>query len=165
MSPEPFEKPRWIAAINPAVVILVCVLSLSILGFTVLFSASVSLKADPYFYLSKQLLWFVLAAAACLAVSRMDLEHARRYVWIFAAVCLLGLLLVLVPGIGIAVKGSRRWLGFGPVRLQISEFAKLAMIFGLAHYLALNQTRMTELVRGFIIPLGVDHGVRRADSP
>jgi cell division protein FtsW len=151
--PEPFEKPRWTAAINPAVVILVCVLSLSILGFTVLFSASVSLKADPYFYLTKQLLWFVLAAGACLVVSRMDLENARRYVWVFAAICLLGLLLVLVPGVGIAVKGSRRWLGFGPVRLQISEFAKLAMIFGLAHYLALNQTRITDLVRGFIAPL------------
>jgi cell division protein FtsW len=153
MSQEPFEKPRWIAAFNPAVVMLVCVLSLSILGFTVLFSASVSLKADPYFYLSKQLLWFVLAGGACLAVSRMDLEHARRYVWVFAAVCLLGLLLVLIPGIGIAVKGSRRWLGFGPLRLQISEFAKLAMIFGLAHYLALSQTRISELGRGFFAPL------------
>jgi len=68
--------------VQPAVVMLVCVLSLSILGFTVLFSASVSLKADPYFYLSKQLLWFVLAGGACLVVSRMDLEHARRYVWV-----------------------------------------------------------------------------------
>ena len=150
---EPFGRPRWMAAINPAAVILVCVLSLSILGFTVLFSASVSLKADPFFYLSKQLVWFVLAGVACLAVSRMDLEDARRYVWVFAAVCLVGLLLVLIPGIGIAVKGSRRWLGFGPVRLQISEFAKLAMVFGLAHYLALNQTRISELVRGFFAPL------------
>jgi len=153
MSQEPFEKPRWIAAINPATVVLVCVLSLSILGFTVLFSASVSLKADPYFYLGKQLAWFVLAAAACFVVSRMDLVQARRYGWVFAAVCLVGLLLVLVPGIGIAVKGSRRWLGYGPARLQVSEFAKLAMIFGLAHYLALNQTRIHELVRGFLAPL------------
>ena len=153
MSPEPFEKPKWVAAINPATVILVCVLSLSILGLTELFSASVSLKADPYYYLSKQLVWFVLATIACLAVSRMDLVFARKYVWVFAAVCLVGLLLVLVPGIGIAVKGSRRWLGFGPVRLQVSEFAKLAMIFGLAHYLVLNQTRIHELVRGFLVPL------------
>jgi cell division protein FtsW len=153
MPQEPFEKPRWIAAVNPATVILVCALSLSILGFTVLFSASVSLKADPYFYLSKQLVWFVLAAGACFVVSRVDLIQARQYVWVFAAVCLVGLLLVLVPGIGIAVKGSRRWLGFGPARLQVSEFAKLAMLFGLAHYLALNQTRIQELVRGFLWPL------------
>ena len=153
MSQEPIEKPRWVSAINPATVILVCVLCLSILGLTVLYSASVSLKSDPYFYLTKQLIWFVLAAVACFAVSRMDLEHARRHVWIFAAVCLVGLLLVLIPGLGIAVKGSRRWLGFGPARLQISEFAKLAMVFGLAHYLALNQTRIREAVRGFVVPL------------
>ena len=153
MPSEPLEKPRWVPVINPATIILVCVLGLSILGLTVLFSASVSLKIDPYFYLTKQLIWFVLAAVACFAVSRLDLEDARRHVWVFAAVCLVGLALVLLPGIGIEVKGSRRWLGFGPVRLQISEFAKLAMIFGLAHYLALNQSRIHEFVRGFMAPL------------
>jgi cell division protein FtsW len=153
MPSEPLEKPRRVPVINPATIILVCVLGLSILGLTVLFSASVSLKIDPYFYLTKQLIWFVLAAVACFAVSRLDLEDARRHVWVFAAVCLVGLALVLLPGIGIEVKGSRRWLGFGPARLQISEFAKLAMIFGLAHYLALNQTRIHEFVRGFMAPL------------
>jgi cell division protein FtsW len=153
MPSEPLEKSRWVPVINPAAIILVCVLGLSILGLTVLFSASVSLKIDPYFYLTKQLIWFVLAAVACFAVSRLDLEDARRHVWVFAAVCLVGLALVLLPGIGIEVKGSRRWLGFGPARLQISEFAKLAMIFGLAHYLALNQTRIHEFVRGFMAPL------------
>jgi cell division protein FtsW len=153
MPSEPLEKSRWVPVINPATIILVCVLGLSILGLTVLFSASVSLKIDPYFYLTKQLIWFVLAAVACFAVSRLDLEDARRHVWVFAAVCLVGLALVLLPGIGIEVKGSRRWLGFGPARLQVSEFAKLAMIFGLAHYLALNQTRIHEFVRGFMAPL------------
>ena len=153
MPSEPLEKSRWVPVINPATIILVCVLGLSILGLTVLFSASVSLKIDPYFYLTKQLIWFVLAAVACFAVSRLDLEDARRHVWVFAAVCLGGLALVLLPGIGIEVKGSRRWLGFGPARLQISEFAKLAMIFGLAHYLALNQSRIHEFVRGFMAPL------------
>ena len=117
MPSEPLEKPRWVPVINPATIILVCVLGLSILGLTVLFSASVSLKIDPYFYLTKQLIWFVLAAVACFAVSRLDLEDARRHVWVFAAVCLVGLALVLLPGIGIEVKGSRRWLGFGPARL------------------------------------------------
>jgi cell division protein FtsW len=153
MSSEPLGKPRRVPVINPATIILVCVLGLSILGLTVLFSASVSLKVDPFFYLTKQLIWFVLAAAACFAVSRLDLEDARRYVWVFAIVCLVGLALVLLPGIGVEVKGSRRWLGFGPARLQVSEFAKLAMVFGLAHYLALNQTRIHEFVRGLVVPL------------
>jgi cell division protein FtsW len=153
MPHEPIEKRRWVTAITPATVILVCVLGLSILGLTILFSATVSLKSDPYFYLTKQLVWFVLAAMTCLVVSRIDLEDARSHVWLFAAVCLLGLFLVLLPGVGTEVKGSRRWLGIGPATLQISEFAKLAMVFGLAHYLALNQTRIHEFVRGFLAPL------------
>ena len=154
MPSAPLEKPRRVSVINPVTIILVCVLSLSILGLTVLFSASVvSLKSDPYFYLTKQVFWFVLAAVACFGVSRLDLEDARRHVWVFAVVCLVGLALVLLPGIGIEVKGSRRWLGLGPVRLQISEFAKLAMVFGLAHYLALNQTRIHQFIRGLVAPL------------
>ncbi len=153
MRHRPHEKPRWAAAINPATIILFCVISLSVLGLTVLFSASISLKSDPYFYLTKQIIWFVFAAVACLVVSRLDLEAARRHVWLVAGLCLAGLLLVILPGIGIAVKGSHRWLGFGPVRVQVSEFAKLAMVFGLAHYLALNQTRIQEFGRGFVAPL------------
>jgi len=154
MPSAPLEKPHRVPVINPVTIILVCVLSLSILGLTVLFSASVvSLKSDPYFYLTKQVFWFALAAVACFGVSRLDLEDARRHVWVFAVVCLVGLALVLLPGIGIEVKGSRRWLGLGPVRLQISEFAKLAMVFGLAHYLALNQTRIHQFIRGLVAPL------------
>jgi cell division protein FtsW len=153
MLPDPPDKPRWVSAVNPATIILFCALSLSILGLTVLFSASVSLKSDPYFYLTKQVAWFLFAAAACFLASRIDLEDARRHVGLFAIICLVGLGLVLVPGVGVAVKGSRRWLGLGPARLQISEFAKLAMVFGLAHYLALNQTRLREFGRGFLVPL------------
>jgi len=64
-------------------------------------------------------------------------------------------LLVLVPHLGITVKGSRRWLGFGSMRLQVSEFAKLAMVFCLAHYLTLNQTRINEFKRGYLFPLAI----------
>jgi cell division protein FtsW len=53
------------------------------------------------------------------------------------------------------VNGSRRWLGFGTARFQVSEFAKLGLVFCLAHYLALNQTRIAELKRGFLWPLAL----------
>jgi len=59
---------------------------------------------------------------------------------------------VLIPQIGLSVKGSRRWLGFGGIRLQVSEFAKLAMVFSLAHYLAVNQSKLHDFWRGFVLP-------------
>lgn len=60
--------------------------------------------------------------------------------------------IVLIPGIGVSVNGSRRWLNLGFTRLQVSEFAKLALVFGLSHYLAMNQNKMDDLKRGFLIP-------------
>jgi cell division protein FtsW len=138
---------------NPVAVILVCAIGLAFLGLTILFSASVSLKQDPYFYLDKQVLGVVAAGFLCFLASRINLDYARRVCSWIAAGALLLLALVLIPHLGVSVKGSRRWLGFGAARMQVSEFAKLAMVFCMAHYLALNQTRIGDFKRGYLYPL------------
>lgn len=150
------KPPRFI--LSPATMILVCALGLTILGLIILFSASSAFREGPYGYFNKQLGGVCIAAFSCWVVSRMDLEYMRRFVWIIGGGAALALLLVAIPYVGISVKGSRRWLGLGPVRVQVSEFAKLAMVFCLAHYLALNQTRIAELKRGFLYPLGIIGG-------
>jgi cell division protein FtsW len=139
--------------VSPATVILVCALGLTFLGLTILFSASAWFKKGPYYYLNKQLIGVVAAGVLCYVVSRLNLDYVRRYAWWIGGACVLALALVLV--VGINVNGSRRWLGYGPVRLQVSEFAKLGLVFCLAHYLALNQTRIGELKRGFLYPLAI----------
>lgn len=146
--------------VNPATVIVTCALGLTLLGLTILFSASAWFKNKhgvdvPYFYLEKQFFGVVLAIGLCVFVSRIDLDYVRRYAWWFGGIALFLLALVLVPQIGIKVNGSRRWLGFGGVQFQVSELGKIALVFCLAHYLALNQTRISELKRGFIWPLGI----------
>ncbi len=155
MSPAPVAPPRAHQLINPAALIAVCCIGLTILGLTILFSASASFKQGPYYYLNKQILGVFIAGALCFVASRINLDYARRYSWWIAGIALFLLVLVLIPRLGISVKGSRRWLGFGSVRLQVSEFAKLALVFCLSHYLALNQTRIGELVRGYFLPLGL----------
>jgi cell division protein FtsW len=154
-SERPAETPRPRSIANPVAVIVVCAVGLTFLGLTILFSASVSLKQDPYFYLDKQVVGVLVAAFLCYLASRINIDYARRAsVWI-AAIALLLLVLVLIPHLGVTVKGSRRWLGYGSARLQVSEFAKLAMVFCLAHYLALNQTRIGDFKRGYLYPLGI----------
>jgi cell division protein FtsW len=91
-------------------------------------------------------------------MSRLNLDYVRRYAWWIGGGLLGLLLLVIVPHIGITVNGSRRWLGYGAARLQVSEFAKLGLVFCLAHYLAQNQTRLGELKRGFLFPLAIVGG-------
>jgi cell division protein FtsW len=139
--------------ITPASVIVVCVAALVSLGLVVLFSASSPIKGGPYAYLYKQFIFLALAIGAGWLVAIADLEQLRKFAWPAATVALVALVLVLIPHIGIAVKGSRRWLGLGGVRLQVSEFAKLALVFSLAHYLALNQSRLHDFWRGFALPL------------
>jgi len=155
MSTAPAAVSRASLLVNPAALIAVCCIGLTILGLTILFSASASFRQGPYFYLNKQLIGVVLAGAVCFVASRVNLDYARRYSWWIAGICLLLLVLVLIPHLGISVKGSRRWLGFGSIRVQVSEFAKLGLVFCLAHYLALNQTRIGELTRGYLYPLAM----------
>lgn len=155
MSPAPAAVSRASLLVNPAALIAVCCIGLTILGLTILFSASASFRQGPYFYLNKQLIGVVLAGVVCFVASRVNLDYARRYTWWIAGLCLFLLAIVLIPHIGIEVKGSRRWLGLGPIRVQVSEFAKLGLVFCLAHYLALNQTRIGELTRGYLYPLAM----------
>ncbi len=148
----PRDQSRGHLVLNPATLIVLCAVALTFLGITVLFSASVSFEQGPFYYLLKQMMGVGMAAGLCVVVSRMDLELGRRYVWVIGGMAVLALVLVLVPGLGISVKGSRRWLGFGIARFQVSEFAKLAMVVCVAHYLSANQTRIREFRRGYLIP-------------
>ena len=140
---------------DPVVVIVVCAIGLTILGLTILFSASASFKQGPYFYLNKQLLGIGGAIALCITTVKVNLDQLRKYVWYILGALLFLLFLVLIPHIGIRVNGSRRWLGVGSLRVQISEFAKFGMVFCLAHYLALQQTKLKEWKLGFLYPAGI----------
>lgn len=152
------------ALLNPATVIVVCALALTALGLTVLFSASAWFRTKqgvevPYLYLTKQVTGVFVAAVVCFVTSRLNLDYVRRYAWWIAGGCALLLVLVAIPHIGVEKGGSRRWLGSAHgTRLQVSEFAKLGFAFCLAHYLALNQTRIGELKRGYLLPLGIIGG-------
>ena len=151
----PTEAPRARFVVNPAAIIVVCAIGLTILGLTILVSASASYKQGPYYYLSKQLIGVVIAAVVCFVTSRLNLDYLRKYAWWIAGGFAVMLVLVLIPGIGVWRTGARRWLGYGPVLLQVSEFAKLGLVFCLAHYLALNQSRLGEFKRGYVYPLGI----------
>jgi cell division protein FtsW len=142
------SRPRIV--INPAAIIVVCAVGLTILGLTILFSASASMSQNAYYYLVKQLIGVGGAAVACFITSRLDLDYLRRYTWWIAGATVVLLVMVLFTH---PINGSRRWLGFGPATIQVSEFAKLGIVFCLAHYLALNQSRIGEFKSGFVLPL------------
>jgi cell division protein FtsW len=157
---RPADSTRARFVINPAAIIVVSAIGLTVLGLTILFSASASFKNRqgvdvPYLYLTKQLIGAGLAGVVCFVTSRLDLDYLRKFAWWIAGFFVVLLALVLHPHIGVWRGGARRWLGYGPLMLQVSEFAKLGLVFCLAHYLALNQTRIGEFKRGFLYPLTI----------
>jgi cell division protein FtsW len=147
---KPSESPGSSFALQPATFIVACAVVL-----TVLFSASAWMSTGPYYYVTKQVIGVALAAGLCAVVSRVNLDFARRFAWVVAGGMLFLLCLVFVPGLGREVNGSSRWLNLGPVSVQVSEFAKLGLVFCLAHYLAQNQTRIGDFRRGFLYPLAI----------
>jgi cell division protein FtsW len=153
--PDPDGPASRGGGLGPVGIILVCAAALSVLGLMAVFSAT-AFRSSTFFY--KQVAGLLLATGVGFVVSRLNLEYCRRHVWIIAAGVLALLVLVAIPGIGISVNGSRRWLGLGPIRFQVSELAKVGLVFVLAHYLATNQSRMRDLKRGFTIPLVIIGG-------
>jgi len=84
---------------------------------------------------------------------RVDYRKLERFV--APALILAGVLLVLVliPPIGQAINGTRRWIRLGFVSFQPAELAKLALVFYLATFLARNQERLDDLRHGLLPPL------------
>jgi len=126
-------------------------------GVVMVYSASAIVAADrfhdPYFFLKKQLFWALLGSVAMLVAVRVDYRKLERFVLPALIVAGVLLLLVLIPPIGQAINGTRRWIRLGPVSFQPAELAKLALVFYLAAFLARNQERLDDLRRGLLPPL------------
>lgn len=107
--------------------LLILVLALVIFGLVTLLSTSAyngQVKfADPAYYFKKQLFATVLGLIAMYVIAGIDYHVFEKWaVWGY----LLSLgLSTLVLFVGDSINGSRRWLSFGPLSFQPSEFAKL----------------------------------------
>ena len=147
--------PTHAAAGVPAATGLVAVVAaLNLVGLVMILSASSVLGARSYgsawHFVAKQAVWTSLGVAALVVASRVDHRRLRP----LAVPALLGavglLVLVLVPGVGTRVAGSTRWLEVGPLRVQPSELAKLALGLFCADLLARRQHRLADWRAGFL---------------
>ncbi len=122
-----------------AVLLTVVVGLLLLIGLVMSFSASVvdgAESGDAFGILRRQLLWAAIGLPVFWLVSRMDPRVWRGLSWVLIVVAVLGLMLVIVPGVGVSRGGSTRWLGVGAFVAQPSELAKLATVLWLADVIA-----------------------------
>lgn len=137
------------------------VLTLLALGIVMVYSASIaSAEADRHigyrstYFFVRQLAYVGVALSAGLAAFQMPVQRWQRMApWLFG-VGLLGLLLVLIPGLGKEVNGSRRWLSLGLMNVQPSEFMKFAVVLYAADYTVRKAAFMHSFKKGFF-PMGL----------
>jgi len=105
-------------------------LGLSMLGLVMVYSATYGEVGADFLFV--RIGHTVLGVAVYFVASRIRYTSWRKYAPALYLIVLLGLILVLIPGIGTQINGARRWLDFGPMSIQPAEFAKLAAILVLS---------------------------------
>ena len=134
-----------------ATLLLVCT------GIVMVYSASAVMAMDkfqnPYLFLVKQLAWALIGLAALPIVMRIDYRTYRQPAVIWTALGVVGVALVVVLFMP-RVNGATRWILLGPLGIQPSELAKVAVILFMAALLERRMERIDDV--GYsLVPIGV----------
>lgn len=116
--------------------LILAVLALITIGMAVIYSASYSeltaLGLSPWHYVNRQLLAFGLGLMLAIIIILIDYRAWKRWTRVTYLVNILILAGVLL--IGKTVFGSQRWVKLGPLSIQPSELAKIALVLVLAKF-------------------------------
>ena len=131
-------------------------LALVIIGIIMIYSASYIWAEykfdDPLKYVKQQTLFAIVGLILISIINKMDYKILYKKANLILGICLLLLILVAIPGIGVVRNGSRSWFGIGPFGIQPSEASKLAMIIFTSKYLSKNKKAYKDLKTG-ILPI------------
>jgi len=133
------------------------VVALLLVGLVMVASASIGVAdremGQPFFYFLRQLMYVGLgfvAAAIALAIPTAVWE---KYSMVLLGVGIALLVLVLVPGIGHEVNGSRRWVRLGIMNFQVSELARVLLLTYVASYSVRRADELRGSFKGFMTPV------------
>ena len=128
-----------------------CVGALCLLGLVMLYSTAFTAKDQDRVH--AQLIYLAAGLVMAPLLVRLDYRWLQRraVLYVLGGICLLLLVAVYIPGVGVQVNGSNRWVrGLG----QPSELAKPVVILLLSAYLCrLNQWKAVMWKPGFLWPL------------
>jgi cell division protein FtsW len=139
-----------------AYILFIAVLGVLVIGMVMLFSTSAfapGSKVDVYRFVKLQGVWLGAGLILCTIAALVDYHFWQRTWWIWFGLALVTLALCFVPHIGMRINGSRRWLGYGIMKMQPSEIGKMAAVFFLAYWFARYEKESGSWLRGFMLPL------------
>ena len=134
--------------------LLLWLYTITILGINVIASATTS-----DLYESKQILGLILGTIAMVVIALFDYKYVLKFYWLIYLFNVV--LLLLVTLVGVDVKGAKRWIDFGFVQIQPSEFAKLFIILFFAKFFMKYKNRINTFktiiiaIVLFLVPLAL----------
>ncbi len=140
--------------INAKETLLSSVFMLLALSAVMVFSASAFhylITEDTSFFLKRQLMWIGISGAICYFTYMSDYRILQKHYRLGLILTLVMLALVMIPGFGIRVNQSSRWLPLGGgIRFQPSEVAKITVLVFLAGYICRDPVRTRKFWKGFV---------------
>lgn len=92
---------------------------------------------DPQYYLKRHVINIAIGVLLAYGTTVIDYRLLRAYTPIFWGLSVLGLVIVLIPGLGSTVNGARAWISLpGGFQIQPAELAKIAIIVGMSMLLS-----------------------------
>ncbi len=130
-----FEKPKKTGDVP----LLICVCGMVVFGCIMIYSASSYVGevqyGDKFYFVNKQIIGAVAGLTVMAAAVFIPYKKLIKLKTPLAAIAIVLLVLVFVPGVGVTNYGATRWIGLGPVTIQPSEIAKYAfVVFAAAHF-------------------------------
>lgn len=123
--------------------LLICI------GIVIVYSSGAGWAENKYssseYFLWRQLLFSVIGIVTIVFFARIDYHifYKVSKLFLFVSIFLLSLLLVLkVVGV---ISGAARWIGYGPLKFQVSDVAKYALIFHFSRLISEKQAYIKDL--------------------
>ena len=146
-------------ALHIDAVALSLVAAIVLLGLVMVTSASISIASketgNAFSYLERQLVLCVAGFILAIFVFCVRTEFLEKMAWPLLIGAVVLLFLVLIPGVGHMVNGSRRWIRLAGFNFQASEFARVLTLIFMASYAVRREAELRATALGLIKPVGL----------
>jgi cell division protein FtsW len=135
------------------------VAAIVLLGLIMVTSASISIATreggDPFAFLERQLILCLVGFVLAAMVFCVRTEFLERMAWPLLIAAVVLLFLVLIPGLGHTVNGSRRWIRVLGFNFQASELARVLTLIFIASYAVRRESELRTTAMGLIKPMAL----------
>ncbi len=154
------SMPALVDELTARRVLMFSVITLVCVGTTMIGSASIPYGDhkfdDPFYFIDRQLIYLFLGVLTVFFSMKVPLKLWFGQTFLLWAIVLVLLIVVLIPGIGANVNGSKRWIRLIGFTFQPSELAKFVMVLFTADYVVRRQDEIRFSWTGFtrlLIPM------------